>query len=69
MTGPPDAQVLEALLAMRDGEVPPPPAVGDVAARRRNAGQLFNSMVMNEQPADDASAQIEAGITRAAAQV
>ena len=26
-----------------------------------NAGQLFNSMVMNEQPADDACAQIEAG--------
>ena len=30
---------------------------GDVG----NAGQLFNSMVMNEQPADDACAQIEAG--------
>jgi len=26
-----------------------------------NAGQLFNSMVMNEQPTDDACAQIEAG--------
>lgn len=26
-----------------------------------NAGQLFNSMVMNEQPSDDACAQIEAG--------
>lgn len=26
-----------------------------------NAGQLFNNMVMNEQPSDDAMAQIEAG--------
>lgn len=26
-----------------------------------NAGQLFNSMVMNEQPTDDACAQVEAG--------
>jgi raffinose/stachyose/melibiose transport system substrate-binding protein len=26
-----------------------------------NAGQLFNAMVMNEQPSDDACAQIEAG--------
>jgi raffinose/stachyose/melibiose transport system substrate-binding protein len=26
-----------------------------------NAGQLFNNMIMNEQPADDACAQIEAG--------
>ena len=29
-----------------------------------NAGQLFNSMVMNEQPADDACAQIEAGTVK-----
>ena len=30
-----------------------------------NAGQLFNSMVMNDQPSDDACAQIEAGKLKA----
>src|SRR5690625_4860966 len=51
MAGPPDPQVLAALLAMRDGAPqPPPPAVGDVATRRRNAGQLFNQVLASRPP-------------------
>ncbi|OBK91145.1 alpha/beta hydrolase [Mycolicibacter sinensis] len=51
MAGPPDPQVLAALLAMRDGaEQVPPPAVGDVATRRRNAGHLFNQVLASRPP-------------------
>lgn len=51
MAGPPDPQVLAALLAMREGaEVMAPPAVGDVATRRRNAGQMFNRALASRQP-------------------
>lgn len=51
MAGPPDPQVLAALLAMRDGaEQVPPPAVGDVATRRRNAGHLFNQALASRPP-------------------
>jgi acetyl esterase/lipase len=51
MAGPPDAQVLAALLAMRDGaEQMTPPAVGDVDARRRNAGHMFNQVLASRAP-------------------
>jgi acetyl esterase/lipase len=52
MAGPPDPQVLAALLAMRDGggEQVPPPAVGDVVTRRRNAGHLFNRVLASRPP-------------------
>lgn len=51
MAGPPDAQVLAALLAMRDGAAEaPPPAVGDVVTRRRNAGHMFNQVLAARPP-------------------
>jgi hypothetical protein len=51
MAGPPDPQVLAALLAMRDGaDELPPPAVGDVVTRRRNAGHLFNRVLASRPP-------------------
>lgn len=51
MAGPPDPQVLAALLAMREGaDGAPPPPIGDVMARRRNAGQLFNQVLASRPP-------------------
>lgn len=51
MAGPPDAQVLAALLALRDGAGDtPPPAVGDVAARRANAGHTFRRALASRPP-------------------
>ncbi|BBX21934.1 alpha/beta hydrolase [Mycolicibacter terrae] len=51
MAGLPDAQVLAALLALRDGaEDTPPPAVGDVATRRSNAGHTFRRALASRPP-------------------
>lgn len=51
MAGPPEPQVLAALLAMRDGaDDVPPPAVGDVATRRRNVGHTFNQVLASRPP-------------------
>ncbi|KAA1430029.1 alpha/beta hydrolase [Mycolicibacter arupensis] len=51
MAGPPDPQVLAALLAMRDAtDTAPAPQVGDVATRRRNAGQLFTRVLATRPP-------------------
>lgn len=50
MAGPPDPQVLAALLALRDDDAPPPPAVGDVATRRSNAGHMFKRVLASRPP-------------------
>ncbi|AEF36753.1 MULTISPECIES: alpha/beta hydrolase [Mycobacteriaceae] len=51
MGGPPDPQVLAALLALReDAPDVPPPAVGDVMTRRRNAGHMFNQVLASRPP-------------------
>jgi len=51
MAGPPDPQVLAALLALRDGTDPaPPPPVGDVATRRGNAGHMFRRVLASMDP-------------------
>jgi len=51
MAGPPDPQVLAALLAMRDGtDDPVAPEVGDVAARRRSVGRVFNQVLAARPP-------------------
>lgn len=57
MAGPPDAQVLAALLEMRDGAAQAAPPVGDVGARRRNAGQLFNQVLASRPPVSDVEVQ------------
>lgn len=58
MAGPPDPQVLAALLAMRDGaNSAPAPQVGDVVARRRNAGQMFNQVLASRPPITDVATQ------------
>jgi acetyl esterase/lipase len=58
MAGPPDPQVLAALLAMREGaEAVPPPAVGDVATRRRNAGHMFTRALASRQPSTGVEVQ------------
>ncbi|MEB3023129.1 alpha/beta hydrolase [[Mycobacterium] crassicus] len=53
MAGPPDPEVLAALLAMRDGsgaDDAPPPPVGDVATRRANTGRMFNQVLAARSP-------------------
>lgn len=51
MAGPPDQQVLAALVALRDGAPDaPPPVVGDVMTRRRNAGHMFNQVLASRPP-------------------
>ncbi|OMC12813.1 alpha/beta hydrolase [Mycolicibacter heraklionensis] len=51
MAGPPDPQVLTALLAMRDGAGgEPEPPVGDVAGRRRSVGRQFDQVLASRPP-------------------
>ncbi|ORW65767.1 alpha/beta hydrolase [Mycolicibacter senuensis] len=51
MGGPPDPQVLAALLALREGaDEVPPAAIGDVITRRRNAGRLFSHVLASRPP-------------------
>lgn len=58
MGGPPDPQVFAALLALREGaDDAPPPAVGDVVTRRRNAGHMFNQVLASRPPITDVVTQ------------